>query len=197
MANKKKLLVALDLDGVIFDFMGQFLRVHNLRKNSRVTADDIKSFMPAGNMEDIISEGEWNESFEWFEDNGGYATLKPLEGVRTAIEAIQAAGHEVIYITARHSKFKGETELSFLLGKLPHAKVYFAPRGKYRVLKAKKPDVFVDDAVKNCETAVRANIKKIYIMDAPYNKEETRFNRIHNLVQFERDLVPQDEEEHG
>jgi 5'(3')-deoxyribonucleotidase len=193
--KKKKLLIALDLDGVVFDFLGQFLRVHNLRKDKRITVDDIKSFMPAGSMEDMISEDDWNESFEWFEDNGGYATLDVLDGVRTALQAILDEGHELIFITSRHSKFKGETELSLILNKLPQAKTYFAPRGKGRVLRKMKPDVFVDDAIKNCEAAERAGIKQIYMMDAPYNKDETRFERIHNLVQFEREVVPEEKKD--
>jgi 5'(3')-deoxyribonucleotidase len=197
MSKKKKLLIALDLDGVLFDFLGQFLRVHNLRKDARITVDDIKSFMPAGNMEDIISSDDWNESFEWFEDNGGYATLKVLEGVRTALQAIIDAGHNLVYVTSRHSKFKGETELSLILNKLPHVKTYFTPRGKGTVLRKLNPDVFVDDAVKNCEAALRAGIKQIFLMDAPYNKDETRFTRIHNLIQFERELIPEEKKDEG
>ena len=164
------------------------------RKDTRITVDDIKSFMPSGSMEDIISEDDWNESFEWFEDNGGYATLPAIDGTRTALEALLAAGHELVYVTSRHSKFKGETELSIILNKLPNKKTYFAPRGKGRILRKLNPDVFVDDAIKNCEAAQRASIKKIYMIDAHYNKEETRFERLYNLVQLERELIPEDKE---
>lgn len=189
MAKKKKLLIALDLDGVIFNFLDQFLKVHNLRKSSKVTVDDILAFMPAGSMEDVISESDWNESFEWFEDNGGYATLSRLDNVKNAIKNIIADGHELVYVTSRHSKFRGETIMSFLLNDIPVREVYFTPRGKYRKLNKLKPDVFVDDSLKNCQDAERAGIESIYLMDAPYNREDTHFTRIHNLIQLERDIV--------
>lgn len=195
--QKKKKLIALDVDGVVMDFMTQFLRVHNERYNTRITRDDITSFMPHGSVAELITEDEWDESFAWFEDNGGYATLEALEGVRTAIKNILDAGHEICYVTARHSKFKGETEMSFHLNKLPIGKVYFAPRGKVSRLKKLKPDIFVDDSLKNCQAAQKAGVKEIYVLDCPYNRgEEAKdFKRIGNLIQLERELLGEKNED--
>jgi len=196
VAGKKKKLIALDVDGVIMDFMTQFLRVHNERYNTRITRDDITSFMPHGSVAELITESEWDESFAWFEDNGGYATLEALEGARTALQAILDAGHEIVFVTARHSKFKGETEMSFILNKLPLKKIYFAPRGKTARLKAIKPDIFVDDSLKNCLQAKKAGVKEIYVLDSPYNRTEeaNEFKRIGNLIQLERELVEDNKE---
>lgn len=196
MTDKKKLLIALDIDGVIFDFMEQFLRVYNLRRGTRVTVQDITSFMPHESLEAMISEEQWNEAFEYFENSGGYATLNAYEGVRTAIDNILAAGHEIVYVTSRHSNFKGQTDLCFILNKIPAKKIYYAPRGKRAILKKLNPDIFVDDAIKNCKDAEKAGLKNIYIMDAAYNRndEGNKFKRISNLIQLEREVVPAPEE---
>jgi HAD superfamily hydrolase (TIGR01509 family) len=194
MAKTKKLL-ALDLDGVVFDFMGRFLEIHNITHDTRVTSDDILKFMPDGAMEDIISEDDWNTSFEHAENSGIYATLASIEGARTAIEHIAAAGWDIVYVTSRHSKFAPETELSIILNRIPKHKVYYTPKGKLRKLRQLKPDVFVDDAIRNCEDAEKAGIKKIYIMEAAYNREEYRFERISNLIQLERELIKEIQED--
>lgn len=188
---KNKKLVALDIDGVILKFLEQMLRVHNLRNNTRVTVDDIKSFMPDGDMEDLMTTEEWTESFEWFENNGGYATLESFDGARTAIEKILEAGHDIVYVTARPAKFRGETIMSFILNKIPITKIYHASRSKTQILRQLAPDYFVDDAVKNLKAAERAEVPNILVLDAPYNRceEGRRFTRIHNLIQLERLLL--------
>lgn len=189
--TKKKLKVALDIDGVIMDFLSQLLRVHNIRSKEgpRVTVEDLTVFMPDGDLSDLMTEEQWNDSFEYFEANGGYATLKSFEGVRTALERIIEDGHDLIFITARHSKFAGETEMSFILNGLPLRKIYYAPRGKGPVLKRLKPDVFVDDSLKHVKSAQKVGISNIYVMDAPYNKTEENVKRIYNLIQLERDIL--------
>jgi len=163
--------------------MQQFLRVHNLRRGTRVTVEDITSFMP-------------HESLEYFENSGGYATLQPFEGVRTAIDNILKAGHEIIFVTARHSNFKGHTEMSFILNKIPLSKIVYAPRGKRQVLKQLKPDFFVDDAIKNLKDAEKAGLplESIVLMDQPYNNTEEgqKYKRIHNLIQLERMICPEE-----
>lgn len=187
--KKKKLKIALDIDGVVMDFLGQMLRAHNIKYETRVTVDDMTLFMPDGDLEDLISEKLWTESFEWFENSGGYSTLSSFEGVRTALNNILEAGHEIVFVTARPGKFKRETEMSFILNKIPMAPIYYTgSRGKTPVLKKLAPDIFVDDSVKNLKAAKRAGVPRILCLDAPYNRceEGMEFERISNLIQLER-----------
>jgi len=186
------MLIALDIDGVILDFLGQFLRVYNLRNNERITADDITEFMPHGNLSDLIAKKDWDENFKWFEKNGGYATLQSFEGARTAIENILKAGHEIVYVTARKQEFEGDTIMSFLLNKIPMSKLYFAPSSKEKILRELNPDIFVDDSLKNCDAAEKAGIKRIYVLDYKYNRkpEADKYTRIENLIQLEREIAP-------
>lgn len=186
MKNK---LIALDLDGVVFDFLGQFLRVHNLRNNTRITAEDITSFMPDDGLTSLISGGEWAESFAFFEESGGYATLKTFEGVRTALENIIKMGHKLVFITSRPAKYEKHTRLALLLNKLPKADIYFVPEGKYSTLFNLQPDVFVDDNVHNCQSATDAGVSKIYLCHAPYNRNINSYEKIYNLIMLERSLV--------
>lgn len=187
----KKLQIAFDIDQVVIDFLGHFIRFYNLKYDKRVTPQDITTFLPSGDLNDIINAEEWQQAFEYFESNGGYASCPSLEGARTSIENILKMGHKINFITSRSSHFRGETEMSFILNKIPFDKksLYFAPRGKYPVLKRLKPDVFVDDSAKNCEDALKAGIEHIYLIDMPYNREETRFKRISNIMQLERILT--------
>jgi 5'(3')-deoxyribonucleotidase len=187
----KKLLIALDLDGVIFDFLGQFLKLHNLKNGTRVTADDISSFMPDKSLKSLITEREWGDTFEYFEEAGGYATLKSFEGVRTAIENIIREGHKLTYITSRHPSFRKNTEFSFIMNKIPLSTIHFCGNGKGRILKKVNPDIFVDDNIINCDVAHSLKINKIYLMDAPYNKECKLYSRVFNLIQIEREICEQ------
>lgn len=191
MPMSKKLKICLDIDNVIVDFLGQFIRVFNLKKNTRLVISDITSFLPHESLESLISENDWDDIFAYCEENGLYATLKSYDGARTSIENLMKEGHEVYCLTARNSKFRGETEMSFLLNGLPNLKIYYAPKSKYRMLKKLAPDVFVDDSLTNCEEALKANVKSIYIMDQPYNRvEESKpFKRVTSLIQVERDIV--------
>lgn len=191
--TKKKLKICLDLDEVVFGFMDQFLRFHNLRNDTRVTKADITQFMPHESLKELITAQAWEESFKWFETHGGYATTPSLEGARTAIEALIREGHEITYVTARHPDFKGTTEMAFILNKIPNKEnVYYEPNGKTERLKQLAPDIFVDDSIKNCKQGDEAGIKKIFVMDAPYNRMEAGFERIYNLIQLERMLVEED-----
>jgi 5'(3')-deoxyribonucleotidase len=185
----KSKLIALDLDGVVFDFLGQFIKVHNLKNNTRVTSADITSFMPDKSLKALITEDDWATTFQYFEEAGGYATLKAFEGARTALENIITAKHRIIYITSRHPNFKSSTQLAFILNKIPNFDVYFCPEGKSRVLKKLQPDIFVDDNIFNCKDAEREGIKKVYIMDAAYNRGINTYERIYNLMQLEREVL--------
>lgn len=188
--SKQKLIV-LDVDQVVLDFLGQFIKFYNLKYNKRVSPDDITSFLPSVDMRHVINEDEWEEAFEEFESNGGYSSLQAIEGARTSINNILAAGHKIVFVTARHSKFRGETEMSFILNKIPLQKTYFVPRGKRAILKQLQPDFFVDDSIRNLVDAEKAGLTldQIYVMTAPHNKSETKYNRISNLMQLERIIL--------
>lgn len=190
----EKKIIALDIDDTIFAFMALMLKMINLKHNSRVTVEDITERIPHDNLEDIISEGRWTKEFEFFEQAGAYAAMTPFEGVRTSIENLIAAGYEVVYVTARPSIFKKQTEFSFIVNKIPNVdRIYYAPKGKKRILSRLKPAYFVDDNITNCKDALKAGmtLDQIYVLDQPWNSTEDSkdFKRISSLMQLERMLL--------
>jgi len=186
------MLIALDIDGVILDFLGHFLKIYNNRNGTSLTTDDITDFLPSGNLDDLIKKKDWDENFDFFVDNGGFSSLPSFEGARVAIENIIKAGHHIVYITAREPKLSGQTIISFILNNIPLKKIYFAPHSKEQALKDLNPDIFVDDRLKHLEEAERAGVRNIYVMDQPYNKklEAKKYTRIYNLIQLEREIAP-------
>lgn len=187
MKTKPKTIV-LDADDTLVQFVAPMLRLVNLLNDTRITVDDITEKVPHVSLEEIIPEEIWVPSMQFFEDGGGYATLTPMDGVRTSLERLKAAGHKIIIVTARPRHFHRQTELCMALNKLPYDKIYYTPKGKGPTLAKLKPDIFLDDHPGNLHDALKFGVplENLYLVNQPWNATETKFKRVGSLMQLER-----------
>lgn len=191
MKSNKKLLI-LDLDDTCFSFLAEVLRYINLKNKTRLTTSDMTARIPDASLEDIISEDLWNREFLNWEASSGYSTLKSFDGVRTSIENFIEAGWNVAFVTARPNCFAKQTEFSFIMNKLPGKdSIYYAPKGKRRMLTKLKGDIFLDDSPDNLEAGLASGmpLESLYLISQPWNASETRFQRVGSLMQLERIIL--------
>lgn len=191
--SDKKLNIAFDLDGVIFDFMGYMLQVLNYRHSKLITKEDCLEYTPTnknGHPDTHISNQEWATTFRWFEDAGGYASLNPLEHAVEVINRLYDAGHNIYLVTARNSAFRKSTELCLILNKVRYHKLHMTTKGKGPILKKLEIDLFVDDHPNNVMDALKVGITDSILMTAPFNVQWENsvmgVDRVNNMVEVER-----------
>jgi len=170
------MIIGLDMDGVIADFMGAVIEQYNHFTNEGITLSDIKTYSPNKYIKD---PRRWRKIIE---SPGFMRALKPIDGAIEGVETLHKAGHEIIFISnASNCPTSGHEKRDWL-------KYYFhniwdiAPLVltyyKYHVY----CDVLVDDNVKNFKN-LRTNTKPL-LWDWPYNQDATEFKRTYSWAHF-------------
>lgn len=144
--------IALDVDGVLLNFMEEFDRVvrqivgeHIVVKPDELNLTHYDVFKRYG-----ITDEVKDSIFKYMIENRNYASLKPLEGVKEALEAIKAEGFKIYLVTAlpeaaREMRLENlKTMLDFIPDEIHCVGMGMSKEEK---LKEIRPDIFIDDRI--------------------------------------------------
>jgi hypothetical protein len=189
-----KKIVALDGDGVVFDYRHAFPGVWK-----RAFGTDIEMIEPnayhATTAHGIVFESPEQEAqfFECF-DEEAWATMPLMEGVKEAC-AILRADYELVIVSSMNPKFAEARRANCNLFYLPISEVYAVPRvdegnPKAQVLHELQPVALVDDLMSNFED-LPPSIHKAFInygrFDCPSRNHHLIPDSTHNsLLAFAR-----------
>jgi uncharacterized HAD superfamily protein len=183
--------IAFDIDGVVTDTMGSFIRIAEERFGiSGLKKEDITSYwldeclpVPEEIIEEIISiilNDPWQ------------AALEPLPGAIESLRAL-AADSPLVFVTARPVRGPIESWLRQRLD-LPDDRVEVIATGRHEakaeVLKGLGKGYFVEDHLKTCQELVRHGIMAI-VLDQPWNRNgSTPFKRVRSWRELSALFAP-------
>lgn len=177
----------LDLDGVNFEFIIGFRTW--LEKNYNVPFDTSKYVDTFWHTPDMpISEEDFMLAFHKFGMEGGYRNPPLIEGGRDTVNAINAQGHMIVYITNRPTYATEDTIHSLQINGFPQAgNLHFTDGHKSPLVNTFGADVFVDDSPHVIRDLCANTKSKVYCMDYFYNRrlcDTLNFIRIKDWKQF-------------
>jgi FMN phosphatase YigB (HAD superfamily) len=145
-------VIALDVDGVLLDFMPAFDKAAEALLGKRIKIHKDEHSLNHYHLKDRIqsTQEDVDAVLQYMIDTGVYANLQPLPGAREALDAIKAEGFKIVLVTALPEAAK--------LSRLLNLKNYldFEPdeihcvgmgMTKGEKLKEIQPDVFIDDRI--------------------------------------------------
>lgn len=179
--------IGIDLDGVLFD-SEKYFRVYaelfdeiDLKKNGKVDNREIR----------------FQERFNWTQEEQQEFILKYFDkifwkanfmpGAIEVLRLLKDLGCKLVVVTARggmgadgsknaiditKSRFK-EAEIDFF------DKCFWGVKDKAQVCKNEGIDIMIDDNINNCKSLSNAQIKTIYLKDAPnHDLEENAYIKV-------------------
>jgi len=137
--------ILLDMDGVVADFMGPWLKQYNYLTGEKVTLNDIHGLNTKKYVGDPFTLNKIKDSV------GFIRNLPPLPGAIDGVETLHRLGHDVVFVsngtncpTSGHEK---RDWLKFYFSKLWQFPKLVLTYHKYLV----KGDCLVDDHPRNLE----------------------------------------------
>ncbi len=185
-----KKVYGIDLDGVCFDFVNAFRLWLNNALNIDMKEEEVTSYYWYETSDDI-SKKQFFEEFDKFGMEGhGYRNLVLLDGTVAALNAIDAAGHDIFYITNRPLYALEDTKMSIAKAGFPQQEnLRFAKGDKAPLLRALNVDVFIDDSPKTVTQLSTGTRAQIYCRNYAFNEHLDDnngewFRRVDNWSQF-------------
>lgn len=161
-----KLKIGLDIDGVIADSFPVFTEELNRKYGKNVPQIDNYDF---GKVYDVA----WEELDCFFSQNMEYlySTPEPVSGSVESILSLVAAGHEIVYVTARKAGAEEQVTIKWMEEKqIPYAeRVFTGGDSKTLAVKEYGINVFVDDFISNSKEIASIGVP-VLLLDAPYNQ---------------------------
>lgn len=141
------MVIGIDLDEVLFDFVGPFLEFANKKFGTHYTRADMTeySFEKSG----VIPKGTNHKLVHEFGKVGGLKQLPSMPGAVAAVKALMRE-HEVVFITSRNQEFENDTLTNFQYHGIKNPRVYFSSKEKPKSVftRKHKVDLFFDDSPK-------------------------------------------------
>ena len=132
--------LGIDLDGVVADFTGGWIRLYNDEFGTDLTRDQVVRWH---GVLDITHFASKQEFWRWARRGDGpslFATLDPYEGALARLHDL-ATEHEVVIITTKPRWARSDTFRWLADHELPSGEIHITER-KYRV----GCDVYLDDS---------------------------------------------------
>jgi 5'-nucleotidase len=162
MNHEEKIIVLCDLDGIVANLLGEWLKRYNEEYKASLTVDQITHF----NIHKCVPIGQ--EMYKYIRSPGIYSVLEPLPG---AIEALKELNNttDLLILTTPSNAPESATEKIFWCRKyLP-----FLHR-KQIMLAARKDLVYghylIDDSPEHLEKWKYAWCNTTLTIDYPYNR---------------------------
>lgn len=167
----KKLRIAVDLDGVVVDYLPVWCSVYNAMTNSNITVNDVTDW----DVYTIFNKLSKEVVDSILEQERIFATMPPIKGAIEGVKELICMGHEVWFVSAALYKYA-------FIEKYEWLSLYFD--GDYSFLKNRligvsssdskviledSFDVIIDDRYATIE-AIKCPIR--ILMDAPYNRDK-------------------------
>lgn len=163
--------IGIDLDGVIFDSEKEF-RVYSelydlldLHQNSNINNKELK-FQDRYNWTEQQIKGFLQKYHKQIIVESNF-----MPGVKRILELLKKDGNELILITARGDINRDVIEITQeILAKNQmdiFDKYYWAIENKDEICKKENIYIMIDDSYEKCKSISEAQIKTIYLKDAP------------------------------
>lgn len=185
--NKK--VYGIDLDGVCFDFLNAFRTWLNDKLDKSLEKEEITSYYWYEDTD--ITKKEFFREFDRFGMEGrGYRNLELLDGAVDGLNAIDAAGHKIFYITNRPLYAIEDTKTALANAGFPQQEnLYFAKGDKTPLVKEFNVDVFIDDSPRTISQLAANTRAQIYCRNYKFNahlddNNGKWFRRVDNWEQF-------------
>jgi 5'-nucleotidase len=172
--------IGIDLDGVVFDTIGELVRLYNLEYDDNLQREDIKSWETAR----FVKCGE--EIYRYFYDEAFYANLPLMDGVLEVMGRLDKK-HELVLVS--DTPAVGMVNRSRQLEKVFPVDQFRFMREKNIIYTARKDlvdiDLLLDDKPENIEDFHRTGKGWAVVFDWPYNRHLRNYRRIKNWWEFE------------
>lgn len=185
-----KKVYGIDLDGVCFDFLNAFRCWLNDALHIDIKEHEVTDYYWYKSSKDINEKQFWKE-FDKFGIGGhGYRHLKLLEGAVEGLSAIDAAGHDIFYITNRPPYAIEDTKISIAKAGFPQQhNLHFAKGDKAPLIKKFNIDVFIDDSPTTVARLAANTRAQIYCRNYKFNEhlddnDGKWFRRVNNWSEF-------------
>lgn len=160
--------IGFDLDGVIVDSIGHWIRVFNR---------ELQAGYGPGALPDTHGSPERTVISDRHELEMLIAP-GPTAGAAEALRQLSGAGHHLVVVTARSPRLQGLTEAWLEYHGIRMNALHFLEGGsKGPVAQQERLDIFVEDAGHNAFSLVSHGVP-VLLYDAPYNRDVT-----HPLIQ--------------
>lgn len=182
------MIIGVDLDGVVYDFVEVFARWIHREKNiplSQMLAPTKWDFWSEWGLE----KEQWLGYFREFCEKGGFVEGGPIRGAKESLQRLSAQGHHIRIVTARgHERREVGSrakEMAIMATarwlsryEIPYVDLFFTNEKTTVVA-----DVYIDDAAHHLE-ALRAAGRRGVCFDRQHNRE-WKGERVKSWAAFE------------
>jgi 5'(3')-deoxyribonucleotidase len=168
--------VGLDIDGVVADFAGwanEWLARHHDTDPKPVDRWDWYLGYENG-------ETAWRKLWDHVAENGVFRRLSLLPHAFAAIRALDRAGHDIVYVTARNPRYYDDTLHWLEARRLPLTELHLE-RDKWSV----PTDIFLDDQPGNVTDLLEHGVNA-YLFRRPWNEDTTDLPAVQGWGEFVR-----------
>ena len=176
--------IGIDIDGTITDLHSEIIK-YGLKYNDAISGKGIKN----ENAYRIFEIFDWEKDhcikFKKYMQMEILNLIKPRNDVVEYLNNLKKIGHEIYIITGRKSTEMKDTyneTLNWLkVNSIPFDKFIVEEENKGKACLENNIDIFVDDSLKHLTRVSDAGVKKVYIFDNVYNRENNQYDRIYSF----------------
>lgn len=173
------MILGIDIDGVIADFVGSFLP--KLNKYCKCEVKDIVDYDFEKNISINISEAELIELWRVVEEDKIYKKLGLIKGSIKALNKL-AKNNTIKLITNRKEVNKKDTVLWLKRHKIPFTELIVAENRKEKILEMRKCDIVLEDSL-GIARILSVLGKPVLLFDYPWNRMNKNIIRIKDWKQ--------------
>jgi hypothetical protein len=188
---KKELVIQVDVDGVLADYVYGFRRVAASLYGSRIAVYGQREQQEWAVFDGLTAEDVARVTRVIAQDVRFWQELPPLASPRELhdLYALHLSGHRIYFVTnryGRHVKAQTETWLHYHTGITRPTVIVSALKGMAaRVLMA---DFSIEDNADNAIDIAAAEFTRSYILTRPYNASAAVYPRVDRLEDFFADV---------
>jgi len=181
------LRLGIDLDGVVADFTGGWVRAYNDSFGTELVPEDVTSWGAAPQLTHFRHMGEF---WRWAMDIDGSSLFRTLDVYPEAIDVLRSLsvwGHEIVILTSKPDWAVHDTFAWIAEAAVPTREVHVL-EDKWRVA----CDVYLDDAPHHLRAIVRHRPKAITCrMIRPWNHAVDEVTDVDSWGAFEKIILDQ------
>jgi len=157
---RRKLRVGLDLDGVVYDFIGNFDSFARAR-GEKIDETDYNRGLSEAKVKYLLDDFSKKRPFLW---------VPMMDGVKGNLERLSKK-MDFYIVTHRRWTPHGvnDTLIRLREDEIPYKDVYFGKR-KYEYANELELDLFIEDSLNNCKKIRDRSCANAILLDRPYNQ---------------------------
>lgn len=164
---------AVDLDGVVFDYLEPFLLHCKVKYNISFSDSDLCS---ANFVQKKFGDKAALELLDDFSKTNKYLNLPVMQYAKDAIKQLETFG-EIYVLTARPSEYRKETIYTLIELGIDFREVFISSNiDKLSIMESLGITALMEDNDYLCDRATRVGIRS-YCFEASYNKRYRRLNK--------------------